>query len=266
MHRLLAALFLVLATAGAAQAQPALHALRGDEVSWASKPTGEQIADVFPDKAMRQSVSGRIMLECQTTKTGSLASCVILSETPRDFGFGAAALKLSRYFRMNAKTADVVLEGGVVELPILLVAQGSQPPMASDRAGDPSALIAPTKGKDGFACSTSTNPTQLCQAHAFYWDKRPARQETAELVRSAAGTTPTTSLVCATTSDQRLVNCTSGPGVSPQQDAAMRGLIAQMTPPVQALDKTPLLAGKVVVEFHWPALREALDASALTRR
>jgi TonB family protein len=264
-----ATLCAVLAFGGAAHAQTSspLHALPIKGLHWLRKPSGEDIAAAYPQRAKDQAVSGRILLECQTTAGGSFSSCTILSVAPDDFGFGEAALKLSRLFRLDPKQDGVVLEGGVIQIPIILLAPGGKPaPLATALAGDPAVLITLAQGKEGFPCATPNAPAQRCVGHPFAWDARPTLEETAALVRGATGDHEVTSLTCIATPEQRLANCAAGGEPSSQQDVAMRGLVALMTPPVLALDKTPMANGSVMVEFHWPALRQTLDISVLTRR
>ena len=269
MLKILAPLLAALVASGAAHAQtaPALHALPDEGLRWLSKPNGRDIAEAYPRKAINQEVSGRIVLECETGAAGNMSGCTVLSETPSDFGFGDAALKLSRRFRLDPKQPDgIVLEGGVIMVPIILIAPGCAAPLAIDLPGEPAMLITFTQQKGGFPCRTTAAPAQRCVGHPFAWDKRPTLQEAAPLVRGAVGSQEVTSLTCVATADQRLVNCAAGSEPSPQQDAAMRGLIALMTPPALARDKTPMAGGSVMVEFHWPALRQTLDISVLTRR
>jgi hypothetical protein len=99
----------------------------------------------------------------------------------------------------------------------------------------------------------------------FYWDQRPNMVEVAPLVRAAVGDRETTIMVCRDVQDGRLANCETNPGTSPGQDAAMRGLVAMLKPPLQAVDRTPIADGDTLIEFNWPALRRTVEASVLTK-
>jgi TonB family protein len=109
-----------LATAAAAQDQPA--AWRTQEpltgVEWEVRPSGEDFARHYPPEAMRDGVSGSVVLDCLVRGERTL-QCEILSETPEDAGFGVAALRISEAFIAAPETRDGARSiGGRVRLPI----------------------------------------------------------------------------------------------------------------------------------------------------
>lgn len=57
--------------------------------------------DHYPARALQLGVEGMAMINCDVTPQGRLSGCVVVSETPPDFGFGDAALKMSPFFKMR---------------------------------------------------------------------------------------------------------------------------------------------------------------------
>jgi protein TonB len=87
--------------------------------AWIRKPTGEDIARVYPPRAQSAGIRGRIVMKCGVTAEGRLADCAIVEETPPGEHFGEAGLKLSRLFLMRPMTKDgLPISGGSISIPI----------------------------------------------------------------------------------------------------------------------------------------------------
>lgn len=86
---------------------------------WLRKPSGEDVARYYPDRAMRMNVEGRATLDCTVTAGGGLEACTVASEAPDDQEFGAAALRMAKLFKMRPMTRDgAPVSGGSVRIPI----------------------------------------------------------------------------------------------------------------------------------------------------
>jgi len=68
---------------------------------WEAQPSGAEWLRYYPGPALDSGHGGVAMLNCLIQTDRSL-SCTKVSETPRDSGFGDAALQLSRSYRLSS--------------------------------------------------------------------------------------------------------------------------------------------------------------------
>ena len=86
---------------------------------WVRRPSGSEVDALYPALAKRSWVTGRAVIECGVMVSGLLEDCAIIDESPAGYGFGAAALKMSRSFQMRPQTRDgVPISGAQVMIPI----------------------------------------------------------------------------------------------------------------------------------------------------
>ncbi len=87
---------------------------------WVSRPTGLQMTRYYPEAAMENSVSGRVVLSCSVTASGGVSNCQVMSETPTGQGFAAAALKLAGFFKLSPRTENgKAIDGALVRIPLV---------------------------------------------------------------------------------------------------------------------------------------------------
>jgi hypothetical protein len=87
-------------------------------VRWVSRPGRRDYERAFPQRALNAGQSGRVTLDCTASGSGAL-DCSIGNELPRGYGFGGAALNLSRQFRIAPTTSDGrSVAGGHISVPV----------------------------------------------------------------------------------------------------------------------------------------------------
>ncbi|MBW3558189.1 MAG: energy transducer TonB [Proteobacteria bacterium] len=71
-------------------------------LEWASRPSGADLARLYPDRAREGGVSGQANVLCTVRANGSLDGCRSLFEAPAGYGFGEATRLLAqRRFRLH---------------------------------------------------------------------------------------------------------------------------------------------------------------------
>lgn len=73
--------------------------------SWQRRPNGADYERFWPRRARESEIEGSASLDCVVDAEGRLA-CTVISEEPPNMGFGEAAVRISRQFRMNPQTVN----------------------------------------------------------------------------------------------------------------------------------------------------------------
>lgn len=105
-----------------------------------SVPTAEDLSAAYPVRAALEDIGGDVLLTCRMSSgpdgAGSLSDCDVASESPEGFGFGMAAIKLSKKYRYDP-AATTVAPGASVRLPIRFGLGASDRPIALQAPGGP---------------------------------------------------------------------------------------------------------------------------------
>lgn len=76
------------------------------EITWEKIPGKSELGYYEPDRARRMAQNGDSSIRCELVAAGTLTTCEVVAENPAGFGFGAAALRLTTFFKAAPATAD----------------------------------------------------------------------------------------------------------------------------------------------------------------
>jgi TonB family protein len=89
---------------------------RGPE--WIKRPSLMDLQSVWPVRALKEGYGGKVTLSCTVTVQGALRACRVVEETPKEGGFGGAALALSSQFMMKPALKGGAPIEATVQIPI----------------------------------------------------------------------------------------------------------------------------------------------------
>lgn len=105
---------------------------------WVLTPNSQQFSNYYPDRALRMGIDGQATMSCAVLPDGSLTDCNVVSENPPDQGFGLAALKMARLFRMRPQFINGLPVGEArVNVPIRFRVPRESPPANSPGPSKP---------------------------------------------------------------------------------------------------------------------------------
>ncbi len=70
---------------------------------WLRQP--RDLARYYPARPLARNITGQVVLDCLVDTNGAL-NCAVASETPANWGFGQAALRIARDYRMVPAMQD----------------------------------------------------------------------------------------------------------------------------------------------------------------
>ena len=105
---------LALASAVALSAAPAVA-----QTAWIAAPTAADMAAAYPEKAKAAGVGGGVELSCTANRAGRMTDCDVLGEAPRNYGFGAAARRLTRQLQAAGVQNDTEIRVSITFAPEL---------------------------------------------------------------------------------------------------------------------------------------------------
>ena len=105
MRTVVTSLALTLFASGLSYAGAALAADASGPV-WDKAPDRADWARAYPSHAAQAGISGAVQMRCSAGAAGDLQNCAVVSESPSNEGFGAAALSLAAGMELKPTMAD----------------------------------------------------------------------------------------------------------------------------------------------------------------
>ncbi len=107
----------------------------GSKIEWISGMDSKAVRAVYPIPAALKRLPGRATVRCMATPAGTVEACSVVSESPENEGFGAAAVLLVQKgrFRPGSATGEVQLD---LEFSLPQGAEVAAPALLREPTGD----------------------------------------------------------------------------------------------------------------------------------
>ena len=106
---------------------PAVGPADASTVEWLRRPTAQEVADLYPEAALRRNLAGRAVVACTVDAQGRLTACEVEEESPPGVGFGEAVLRVAKLFQLRPATNDgKPVAGGRIRIPIQFTVPGGK--------------------------------------------------------------------------------------------------------------------------------------------
>lgn len=85
---------------------------------WLRQPTAAQLDAAWPADARQKGTTGKVLMDCLLAYDGTLKDCKVISETPREMGFAAAALGLTGLYQLRPVVDGQSATDGRIVIPV----------------------------------------------------------------------------------------------------------------------------------------------------
>lgn len=110
---------------------------------WVEQPDARTIERYYPARAVANNVSGKAVLDCLVNVDGTF-DCEIGSEEPSNWGFGAAAIEVAKYFLVAEKAVNGMRTAdGRITVPVTFAPRNCAATPSPIALGDATLVTAP---------------------------------------------------------------------------------------------------------------------------
>ena len=269
MHRTIATISLFMASAtlavhATAQSAPAAESTHG--YKWKVQAIDEDFDRYYPDLAQYKARTGVALLGCGVEPDGHLSDCKVYVEEPRGFGFGAAAVALSRKLQLEPGTFERSLPvPNRIAIPITFDFNDGVRQHTSFFYGAPAAYLTggPLKSTPtpdaGMSCYTGPSSGR-CAFHSLTWANSPEMMASMLSVLKVGKTQGMDVAICSVSADRSLIGCKV---TSQEAKALLDAYLPTYKAPLKADDGVAIGNGLIAIEMDWKALSAAANAMRL---